>query len=83
MEGGQSEVSSLIIEEFGDFSEIETTEDLQDISLLEQDKDISDKFVFARKRHMFKSSEIQLIEELERCTQSPHSVNLEVIDTIR
>ena len=66
MDGGQSEVSSLVIEEFGDFSEIETTEDLQDISLLEEDKNIGDNFDVAKKSKLwFKSSEVQLIEELE------------------
>ena len=66
MDGGQSEVSSLVIEEFGDFSEIETTEDLQDISLLEEDKNIGENFDVAKKSKIwFKSSEVQLIEELE------------------
>ena len=66
MDGGQSEVSSLVIEEFGDFSEIETTEDLQEISLLEEDKNIGDNFVDAGNCKLwFKSSEVQLIEELE------------------
>ena len=59
MEGGQSEDSSLVIEEFGDFSDIETTQDVQDISLLEEDKNIGDNFVVARKSKLwFKTSEV-------------------------
>ena len=59
MDGGQSEVSSLVIEEFGDFSEIETTEDLQEISLLEEDKNIGDSFDATKKNKLwFKSSEV-------------------------
>ena len=81
MDGGQSELSnSLLIEEFGDFSDIETT---QNVSMLEQEMNVGDNFVFARKRHMLKSSEVKLIEELEAATQGPDSDNLEVIETIR
>ena len=81
MDGGQSELTnSLLIEEFGDFSDIETT---QNVSMLEQEMNVGDNFVFARKRHMLKSSEVKLIEELEAATQGPDSDNLEAIETIR
>ena len=81
MDGGQSELTnSLLIEEFGDFSDIETT---QNVSMLDEERNVGDNFVFARKRHMLKSSEVKLIEELEAATQGPDSDNLEVIDTIQ